>query len=284
MFPKIISLVILVSLLAACAAQNPPLPAGEGLGVRETPPPTLTPSPAPTETPTSTPEPMATPTPEPEIPDYILNIKTVNNPTSWRLAPEINIKDTPALAFVLMERFNNGEFNDSIPENFHYVPFNFNVSGFKYHGITMALNPLVGNPKDLYGMENRWYFLSSLYKDSASGATIGHYFIKQKDGSVGQYFATIGINIEKVAHGDINDLIGYIAGNDRMHAAPADLSEPEGCLELTAGDTAYCDFYVSNRDSILDLYKEWAKTGFVPKQISTGEVIIPLQGRSVKKP
>ncbi len=76
MLPKIISLAILISLLSACAgAQNPPLPAGEGTGVRETLTPTqpmstktFTPSPVPTETiaPTLTPEPTATEAPKKE--------------------------------------------------------------------------------------------------------------------------------------------------------------------------------------------------------------------------
>ncbi len=80
MFPKFISPVILVALLSACAApQTPPsrstpvgLPAGEGLGVRETSTPTsavifptetLAPTSTPTETSTPTPEPTATPEP-----------------------------------------------------------------------------------------------------------------------------------------------------------------------------------------------------------------------------
>jgi len=61
---RIISIISLILLLAACAAPpNPPLSAEEGLGVRETPPPTFTPTAFPTETPTPTPEPTASPEP-----------------------------------------------------------------------------------------------------------------------------------------------------------------------------------------------------------------------------
>lgn len=52
MFSKIAVFLTSLALLAACAApQNPPLPLGEGTGVRETPP-TETATPIPTETPT----------------------------------------------------------------------------------------------------------------------------------------------------------------------------------------------------------------------------------------
>lgn len=66
---RIISILLCAFLITACAAPpTPPLPAGEGQGVKETPAPTLTetitPSPAPTSTPTATPEPTATATPE----------------------------------------------------------------------------------------------------------------------------------------------------------------------------------------------------------------------------
>lgn len=276
MFAKTILLSVIFVLLSACTAPT------------ESPAPvaTLTATISPTET--STPAPTSTPTPEPtatpEIPDYIRDIKIVDNPLKWRTAPEVDAKDMPALAYVLMEKFNNNEFNNSIPANFRYIPFNYNISGYKYHGITAALNPLVGNPRDLYGLDNRWYFLSSMYKDKESGRTIAHYFIMQKDGSVSQYFANLGINIERVVKGNINDLIGYISGNDKSFTVPADFSEADGCLELISNDTEYCNFYMSSRDSILELYKEWAKTGFVPLDISNGKVIIPLQGKRAQKP
>ena len=89
---RIVSILLCAFLITACAAPpTPPLLAGEGQGVKETPAPTLTetitPSPAPTSTPTATPEPTATATPEArefvpandiefveELPDYNLRL------------------------------------------------------------------------------------------------------------------------------------------------------------------------------------------------------------------
>lgn len=64
MLQKIFISFAVIALLAACAAsQTPPLPTGEGTGVRETATPTPTQTLAPTETLTPTPEPTATPEP-----------------------------------------------------------------------------------------------------------------------------------------------------------------------------------------------------------------------------
>lgn len=214
-----------------------------------------------------------------EVPEYIQNIKIVNKLAKWKDSPEVDQNDFPALAQVLMEKFNNGELG-KFGENAKYIPFYFNVNGPKYKGMTPALYPIVGNQKDLYGMENRWYFQTSLYKDKSTGDLIVHYLIKQKDGSTGQFFANFGQNFDQN-----KQLLTTIPSDDSTYKMVADLSSEESSEIYWSQENHFLKFYLANREKYLELYQNWANQGYVPAEISNGKYLVPMSGQGgIQKP
>ncbi|MDD2923243.1 MAG: hypothetical protein PHQ36_13235 [Anaerolineales bacterium] len=275
---KKILLPILAFILFACSPNAPALQVTVIPKMTVTLPVTQTSTPTSTVVPTSVPD---TATPTIEIPAYVENVKIVSNPLEFRRAPVIKTEDFPALAQVLMKRFLAGDLGE-FPENSHYVPFYFSTSGFNYHGITKVLNPIVGNPNDLYGMDKRWYFLDSIYKEEGTGRMISHYFVQQKDGTPGQFFANFGPNpLSNISN---KVLTKWALGGDDIWAMPVDFATMEGCLEFVPGDQDYCNDRLTNREKDLEVYKAWAATGMVPLEISSGRMKVVMQGQHVKKP
>ncbi len=123
MLPKIISLAIFITLLTACAgAQNPPLPAGEGTGVRETSTPTQ-----PSSTETFTPA----PTPEPTEAPYNYDVERAKQDVLIENAPnrvvDFEYLNSPEYFNWLKEENEKGNFPEISPDAAFVEPNDLNL-------------------------------------------------------------------------------------------------------------------------------------------------------------
>ena len=213
------------------------------------------------------------------VPEYLTNMKLVTEAKQWRKAPMVELGDLPVLANILAIKSAEGELQS--PPSGKYMPLFYNPSSLRYKGFGMILNPLVGNQKELYGQENRWYVMDSYFR-LPSGAVLSHVSVFQKDGTLSGYF-TIR-SPQKISEiGEAGFLRGISSVSDYLYLSIGDFNDEGGCNYFLPGENDYCASYISKRDDYLSLYQQWAKTGMVPEEFKEGKKILFLSGQALPK-
>ena len=172
-----------------------------------------------------------------------------------------------------------------MPEDARYVKHNFGTTLRNSLGEAAAFQPQM-SADQLWGLKNRWYYTGAIFQHAVSSNWLVYRLQIQQDESVAGVMDVVSpwaAAIDKQIPEENGER--RFEGVDRFYLLPADMNDEGGCRKILGGDSTYCAEWMRNRDYVMEeLFPEWAKTGMVPEEIASGEIVLVMSGRLVSKP